>query len=353
MDANENLSSPESADQLCNEPGPRPGRPLVVYIRKLAPWISLLIGIASAVMMDRGPDKAWIAALAAVTVWITVVALRWLMRATDEKETGVRRPFLRAARFTSLLATQSLVQLTLFFSLPFYFQAAALEAGHIVFLAGLCLLSLCSLWDPLTEWMLRKPIISTLLPATGSFVALTAVLPGCGFSTRSSLWIAACVATCGASLLSAASAPPERRIRVALASGVVTLALPVALFLGAARFVPAAPLKLVKAEIGTKREGKWVADAVDHLSAPPGGLICATAIYAPLGLKDRLFHVWRRDGKHYATVELKIVGGREQGYRTRSRIGDLGLHPDGKYTCTVETLTGQVLGTRAVRIGKR
>jgi hypothetical protein len=153
--------------------------------------------------------------------------------------------------------------------------------------------------------------------------------------------------------MSAASAPPERRMRVALASAVVAFALPASLFLGAARIVPAAPLKLVRAEIGTKREGKWIADAVDYLSAPPGSLICATAIYAPLGLKDQLFHVWRKDGKHWATVELKIIGGRAQGYRTRSRIEHLGLSPNGKYTCTVETLTGQILGTRAVRIGNR
>ena len=80
-------------------------------------------------------------------------------------------------------------------------------------------------------------------------------------------------------------------------------------------------------------------------------LICATAIYAPLGLKDRLFHVWRRDGKHWATVELKITGGRAQGYRTHSRIHGFGLRANGKYTCTVQTLTGQVLGTRAMHIG--
>jgi hypothetical protein len=351
MDENKNRPPSEKTEQSDRETGSRPRGTLVARIRKLAPWISLLIGIVSARMMNRGPDNAWMVALAAVTVWIALIALRWLIRVTDEGATGVRRRILRAARFTSLMATQSLVQLMLFFSLPFYMQAAAPEAGHLAFIAFLWLLSLCSLWDPLTEWILHKPFAAALLPATGSFVALVAVLPGLGFSTRISLWIAAGVATCGTALLSAASAPPEPRKRVALASGAMALALPLALLFGAAWFVPAAPLRLIKAEIGTKAADKWVADATSHLSTPPENLICATAIFAPLGLKDRLFHVWRKNGKHWATVELKITGGRAQGYRTHSRISGFGLDPNGKYTCTVQTLTGQMLGTRVVHIG--
>jgi hypothetical protein len=76
-------------------------------------------------------------------------------------------------------------------------------------------------------------------------------------------------------------------------------------------------------------------------------LHCATAIASPLGLHDKLFHVWKKDGKERARIPLKIVGGRKQGWRTHSRITP-GI--DGKYTCTVETASGQVLGSRSVKI---
>lgn len=321
--------------------------------RRLIPWISLGVGAVSAILMDRGPERAWIFTGAAVLVWIVLVTLQWLGRVGGEEDGRVRRAMLGAARFSSLMLTQSLVQLTLFFALPFFVQAATLDAGHALFLLLLGGLSLASLWDPLTEWALRKPGLSAVLPASGSFVALTAVLPGLGLSTRLSLWLAAFVAAAGVPLLAAAQVAPEQRKRVAVVAAIVALALPASLYFGAARIVPAAPLRLVKGEIGTQREGKWIAEAVEHLEAPPEMLICATAIYSPLGLRDQLFHVWRKDGKERARVELDIVGGRKQGYRTQSRIRGFGEGERGEYSCTVETASGQVLGTRSVTIGKR
>ncbi len=346
--------SPPLADAQPVEVAPPPGlaRKLVDRTRLLLPWASLAVGVVSALMLDRSPDRAWIAASAAAAVWLTLVALQWFSRATRQEVTGFRRFLLRVLRFSSLMATQSLVQLTLFFALPFYFQAAALDAGHVAFLAGLCLLSLVSLWDPWTEWILETPILSALLPATCSFVALAALLPVFGLSTRVSLWLAALLSSIGVPLLTAAAATPERRRLAAVAGGVVALALPLSLLLGASRIIPAAPLRLVKAEMGTRIENKWVVDPVEQLDRAPRRLYCATAIYSPLGLKDRLFHVWRKDGRPLATVELKIVGGRRQGYRTRSRISHFGRQPDGEYSCTVQTQTGQVLGTRSVLIGR-
>ncbi|MGD8861184.1 MAG: DUF5924 family protein [Myxococcales bacterium] len=319
--------------------------------RKLLPWASLAVGIGGALIMDRGPERALPIAIAAVAVWVVLMGVQWLARKDTSELHGVRRYLVSVAHFSTLTATQSLVQLTLFFALPFFFRAATLDPGHAIFLAGLCLLCAVSLWDPLTEWILHQPIISALLPATGSFVALTAVLPGLGLSTRWSLWIAAITAAAGVPLLSAAAAEEGRRRRAAIIGGVVAIGLPVSLYLGAARIIPAAPLELKKAEMGTRRDGKWIADVVEHLYGPPERLICATAIYSPLGLKDQLFHVWKKDGVFRARVELDIVGGRAEGYRTQSRISSFGPQPQGEYSCTVETATGQVLGTRSVRIG--
>jgi hypothetical protein len=322
-----------------------------VFWRVALPWISLASGIVGAIWMDRGPKRGALVAAAAVSLWLLLLVLSWLARARAAPPPGLRGRLLQAAHFSSLLAAQSLVQLALFFALPFYVQAAdQRDPGHLVFLGGLIALSAASLWDPLTERLLTRPLLAPLLPAIASFVALAAVLPGLGLSTRASLWTAALTAGAGVFTTAVASAPEGRRARAAGLALLAAALIPLALALGAVRIVPAAPLRLVDIAIGTQREDRWIKDPSERLDAPPERLFCATAIWSPLGVKDRLFHVWTRDGRPRAKVELDIRGGRPGGYRTFSRIAGFGRHATGSYRCSVQTQSGQVLGSRRVRI---
>ena len=342
--------TPAALDHEPPPPAPSLTGRLRAALRALVPWASLAAGIAGAVFMDRGPQRGALVAGAAVGSWLTLPLVQWLGRASARAET--RRWAWRLLRWSSLTAAQSRVQLALFFALPFYVRAAAAwDPGHLVFLSGLAVLSAVSLWDPLTERLFHRPLLAPLLPAIASFVALAAVLPGLGFSTRASLWIAAFTCGLGVAFTSAAGAPAGARLRVAGLALLVALAIPLALRLGAARIVPAAPLRLVQIAIGTQRAGHWVGDPSTRLATAPARLICATAIWSPLGVKDRLFHVWTRDGQLRARVELDIRGGRPGGYRTFSRIGPLGRSPGGVYRCRVETQSGQVLGGQTIRIG--
>lgn len=315
----------------------------------LLPWASLLFGVAGAFWMDRSPKRAWIVAVATIATWLMVLLLAWLSRLDATGMPRTRKLLLRVAQLSSLLATQSLLQLTLFFALPFYFYAAALDVGHIVFVATLTLLSIASLWDPWTERVLQRPLLAAALPAVGSFAALAAVLPALGLSTYASLWIAVASASIGWPVLTAATASHERRARSTATAALVALAFPVIMYFGGARIVPAAPLRLVRADIGTALQDHWVVDPSKSIDHAPARLVCATAIASPLGLRDRLFHVWRKDGKPRARIELKIVGGRTQGFRTNSRI-QVGHPARGRYSCTVETASGQVLGSRSVKV---
>jgi hypothetical protein len=320
-------------------------------VRPWLPWISLATGIASALTMNRGPRRAALVAGAALGLWLTLLVMRWLARGEHIERPGRRGKVLRLIRRSSLMATQSAVQLTLFFALPFYWHAATLEPGHVVFMAALSLLSAVSLWDPWTARAFQHRWLALLLPATSSFVALNAVLPGLGLSTHQSLWTAALIAVVGVALLSLASAAPGQRARATGISLAVALLLPLALELGAARLVPAAPLRLVQIELGTRVDGHWVVQSVERLPDAPERLFCATAIWSPVGVKDRLFHVWRYGGRVRSRIELDIRGGgRAGGYRTFSRIDHFGAHPAGVYSCSVETASGQVLGSRSLRM---
>lgn len=330
----------------------QPYRGVVKRVWALLPWLSLVAGAVGAYVMDRGPDQSWLIAAGAIGTWITLLGLRFVSR--FERPSLVGRPKLIAAvaRFSLILATQGLMQLTLFFALPFYFYAAitALDAGHAFFLLLLSAMSIASLWDPLTEKLFKRPLLASALPAFGSFASLAAVLPALGLSTQISLWLAVLSATIGFPIITAASIEPGRRLRWVGLACALALLFPLLMYLGATRIVPAAPLRLVDAAIGTELTGRWVTDPVTKLEHVPARLHCATAIASPLGLRDQLFHVWHKDGKERVRIALKIVGGRKQGWRTHSRITP-GV--PGKYTCTVETASGQSLGSRSVKISAK
>lgn len=338
----EPAAPPEPSPVAAVAAAPRPR-----LLQRLLPWISLAVGIASAVLMDRGPKRGAVVAGAGVVVWLVLIAQRWLagLSTTHGRVLG---KVIWLARQSSLMATQSLVQLTLFFALPFFVRAADLrDPGHAAFLIVLAVLAAIALWDPLTEWLFAHPRLGALLPAASSFVALTAVLPGLHLSTQQSVWIASAVAGAGAALVLLAGTQAGARARNVPLALLLVAALPLALWLGALRMVPAAPLRLVTVQFGTRVADHWVADPLEDGAPVPARLFCATAISAPLGVRDRLFHVWRRDGKQRERIELKIAGGRTAGFRTFSRITP-GRNGAGRYRCTVETASGQVLGGKTL-----
>jgi len=321
-------------------------------VRALAPWFSLSLGVASALLMERGPAAAGRIAAAAVCVWLLLLIQRWLARRPEPKRLWLAR-LTRAARRSSLMATQSLLQMKLFFALPFFVQAADFtEPAHAAFLVGLVGICAAALWDPLTERWLARRHVATLLPATASFVALTAVLPGLGLSTRVSMWIAASVGGAGAGLLLILHEAPGARMRRVPYAALVAAALPCLLALGGSRMVPAAPLRLISIEFGNQMTNHWITHPLKSRGTAPARLYCATAIASPLGVRDRLFHVWSKNGHEFTRIELDVRGGRETGYRTASRI-TIGGAEAGRYRCSVESASGQLLGSKSISLRAR
>jgi hypothetical protein len=321
--------------------------------RALAPWFSLSVGVLSAwFVMGLGPAASGRVALAIFGVWALILLQRWLASIPTPERVWVAR-LTYVARLSSLMATQSFLQMKLFFALPFFLKAADFsELGHDIFLLSLAGLCAVSLWDPLTERWLAGRRLAALLPATSSFVALTAVLPLLGLSTSLSLWLSACVGGGGAALVMLLHTPRGERMRSGPHAALVALALPTALVFGAGRFVPAAPLRLAKIEFGSETHDHWISQPVARGGVAPAKLVCATAIASPLGVRDRLFHVWQKNDQLRARIELEVVGGRTDGYRTASRI-PIGPMEGGQFKCSVTTISGQVLGGQTIRLRPR
>lgn len=318
------------------------------WLRAAIPWVSLVVALASAILMDRGPKGARMVAAGAVVLWVVLlVALVLHRRAGGDAASR----FVRGAWFSALMLTQSAIQLALFFAAPLFWLAWAHTGAQLVFLVVLSAAALVSLWDPLTEKILHHPGLGPALPAVACFSALVAVLPGFGVSSSASLWIASAATALALPVgLLRLHADPRAIRRQILGTLAMMVLLPVSIALGAARWIPAAPLSLSHAAIGTRMQGREVADPRERLSRRPSALVCATAIAAPLGVHERLYHVWRQDGEVRDRIPLVIEGGREQGYRTWSRKHNFGDDPRGTWTCAVETGLGQSLGERALVI---
>ena len=329
----------------------RPGSNWLTGLKKAFPWISLAIGITGALIMDRGPDRALAVAVAAAGAWVLLIALALLHRLETDPESRGQARLLAGLRFSSLTATQSVLQLALFFSLPFYWKAWSGSFAQLQFLMVLTCGAIASLWDPLTERMLTRPSTAPWLPALASFAALSATLPGLGLSNSASLWTAVAATALALPVVVLAISPRERSVRRALGAVAASLTMPAALAVGFAEMIPAAPLALVDADIGTRQRGRWVADPIDTIERRPAVLMCATAIWAPLGVRERLYHVWRQDGRIRDRIPLEVEGGRDLGFRTWSRKHNFGPHPEGRWTCSVETELGQSLGSVKIDVG--
>ncbi|MCC7072959.1 MAG: DUF2914 domain-containing protein [Deltaproteobacteria bacterium] len=317
--------------------GARPSA-LMLRLQPLLPWLSLLTGIGGALLMNRTPERAWVVVVAALLAWALLVGLHLWERVLHERASRAHEPTLkeRGTRFALLVTSQLTVQQALLFPLPFYLRAVTLHPGHVVFLIVYAAALAAALWDPLFAAVARRALTSFLLFSFAIFAGLAVVLPMVGLSNRVALIVAGAATTLGVPALLWMRAR-SRWLRI----GAVAAALPAAgLSLVAAPLVPPAPLELVTAALGTgvvEREPVGVAVSFTR----PVELYCHTAIKAPLGLHDALFHVWTRDGRALDRVALDVRGGRAEGFRTwsRKRATD-----PGRYRCEVQTATRQVLG---------
>jgi hypothetical protein len=76
-----------------------------------------------------------------------------------------------------------------------------------------------------------------------------------------------------------------------------------------------------------------------------GRVVAFTAIAAPSGLNEPIYHVWQKNGHTMGEMLLTTIrGGRRGGFRTYSWKTDLGGDPSGLWQVDVRTVHGQLVG---------
>lgn len=243
---------------------------------------------------------------------------------------------------------QTLFHGLLLFLLPIYYASTTFASQNGVFFLLLAAAALVTAIDPWYRAILvRFRSIEIVLFGFGLFASLNVAFPLVGVRSNWGLIISG-----GFSIL--ALAPIFRRARACswreaiLRAGMWGIC--VAVLLWPLRgWVPPVPLHLARASFTRSIDRLEPIQPVSTLSVEElrswGGLTVFTAVAAPAGLHEAIFHVWQKDRTVVAIIPLSPVrGGRAGGFRTHSRKTDLGSNPVGSWTVDVLTDHSQLIG---------
>ncbi|MGE7993171.1 DUF5924 family protein [Pseudomonas sp. NPDC089554] len=300
-----------------------------------------LSGIGSFILVDRQAGLAsWIAILMLVSwVWLMFEnALTGLFTRTFKRE--IPQPLLR-------YATQMIHQESLFFVLPFFFITTTWNSGQLVFTGLLAAAGLVSIVDPLYyKWLAPRRWLFLAMHTLTLFAALLTALPVILHLTTAQSFKLALIAAMVLSFPSLASSFPVNTWRRGVALVLMTLAVGGGGWL-LRSWVPPATLWMTEVAVSTEVINRQPGESLDEIAASrirSSGLYAYTAINAPRGLNERIYHVWQRDGQEVDRIALDIHGGRKEGYRAWTHKQNFPANPVGKWQVRVLTEDGQVIG---------
>ena len=238
-------------------------------------------------------------------------------------------------------------QESLFFVLPFFFITTTWNSSQLLFTGLLTIAALISITDPLYyKWLAPRRWAFLALHTLTLFAALLTALPVIlHLTTDQSFKLALGIAML-LSFPSLASIFPIRTVRNAVAILCITVGI------GAAgwvlrSWVPPATLWMTEVAISTQVEDRTPGASLKQVSAAQirgNGLYAYTAINAPRGLDERIYHVWQFNGKEVDRIALDIHGGRKEGYRAWTHKQNFPDNPTGKWQVRVLTENGQMIG---------
>jgi len=316
------------------------------WVRWATKWglslLSLLSGIATLVIFRRGTEHfPWILGNV-LLLWVGGVVFAHLQQALEARNHRIIRV---AVDFT----LQSLHHELLLFLLPIYYASTTLSSRNLWFFLLHLTATLLTGIDPWYRATIlrRSPWMSHLLFAFGLFAALNVGLPLIRVRSALALLLSAILSVL-------ALIPAIRRgfavtWRYAALTAALVGCLAASIIWPVRSWIPPATLYLSSSTFARSIEQLEPVEPIREASAGNlqawGGVVCFTAISAPAGLREPIYHVWRKDGTLVARIALSpIRGGRPGGFRTYSKRSDLGPDPAGHWTVDVLTAQGQLIG---------
>src|SRR5690606_20330069 len=291
-------------------------------------------GIASYLLVDRKESLAQLIALFLLVSWLWLLLDNWLRERIEQRFGITLSPTL--VRFVLQMVHQE----SLFFALPFFLAVTSWNHGQAVFTALIMLCALISLIDPLYYKKLApRRTLFVVFHAFSLFVVLLVILPILlQLTTSESLATAMAIAV----ILSFPSLggllpngywwrmPVTMLLLAALCAGLWQLR----------SYVPPAALRLTTVALSHEvdYQQRKPGPSIKHLDAATlhrQGLFSFTAVKAPRGLNEKIYHVWLQNGEVVDRILLDISGGREQGYRAWTHKQNFPANAEGKWQVKV------------------
>ncbi|WP_445938333.1 DUF5924 family protein [Pseudomonas sp.] len=306
-------------------------------------------GLASFLLVERQAELAQVLALVMLVSWLWLI-LENILRERIAQRFGFELPppLLR-------YATQMIHQESLFFVLPFFFITTTWNSGQLLFSGLLASAALISIIDPLYyRWLAPKRWLFLAYHTLTLFAVLLTALPIIfKLTTPQSyqLALAAAVVLSFPSLFTIITV--QRWWRGLLLAG-MTLAIGAGGWLVRV-WVPPATLWLTQVAVTSQfdNQNRAPGESIKQLSMAQlrsQGLFAYTAINAPRGLNERIYHVWRRDGGEVERIALDIHGGRKEGYRAWTHKQNFPADAVGRWQVQVLTEAGQMIGVLRFKV---
>jgi hypothetical protein len=325
---------------------------LVALIQRhphLVALFGFVSGVASFLLVERQAELARVLALVMLVSWLWLI-LENILRERIAKRFGFELP-PPVLRF----ATQMIHQESLFFVVPFFFITTTWNSGQLLFSGLLAVAALISITDPLYyRWLAPKRWLFLAFHTLALFAVLLTALPIIFKLTTAQSYPLALGTAVLLSFPSLFSIITVRRWW----RGMLLIGLTLALGAGgwlARTWVPPATLWLTEAAVVSQLDSRKRAPgaSIKQLSLAQlrqEGLFAYTAINAPRGLNERIYHVWRHNGHVIDRIAVDIHGGRKKGYRAWTYKQNFPETAVGRWDVQVLTEAGQMIGVLRFKV---
>lgn len=310
-----------------------------------------------------GLHSLWALALGVVVMWagarnyawlrvtIFYIAFLWVAglvvpALVDRPEAGTK--WRGRLRLVVNYFTKNFYQQLLFFLLPVYFASASAWSANLVFVGFLAVSALVSTLDVFFDRHLSvRRGLTAVFFSFNLFACINVMLPVVwSISNKVALPVSAALAVLAFATIRYRLGELARyhiRLQVGLAG--IGLVLLVAL---GRPLIPPAPLRLLGTDFGSGMD-KRALRVTGPLGSLPlgwtGRVYAVTAIYAPLGLRDRVCHRWYQAGRLvYASPCYALEGGRTEGFRLWTSAPAKDTQAGGGVRVEVWTEAGQLVG---------
>jgi hypothetical protein len=249
---------------------------------------------------------------------------------------------------------QTLLHGLLLFLLPIYIASTTLASRNGWFLILLAAAALLTTIDPWYRAIrARFRWIELVLFGLGLFASLNVAFPLLRVRSTWALVLSGMVSMLG--LTPVFRRDPNVPWRLALRRAGICAACAATVLWFLQGWIPPVPLHLTRATFArsvTRLEPEQPVSTISTTELRTwGGITAFTAVAAPAGLREPIYHIWRKDGMEVARVPLSpISGGRPGGFRTYSRKTDPGPNPAGTWSVDVVTAHGQLIGRVRLRV---